>query len=231
MSETPVDILIVEDDESLRLVLQDNLEEEGFRVVAVATAAEARQAAARHRFELLILDIMLPDQDGYSLCEQLRADGLDARVLMLTARSLEDDLVRGFDAGADDYLRKPYRLRELLARVRALLRRRASPAVGTLEFAGYRLDLDARIVTAPGGAEVPLTRTEFDLLSLLVRRRGRALTRNDILDEVWGPGLVVDPRTVDNFISSLKRKLGWHRRAGFRIHTVRGVGYRLEVDE
>ncbi len=230
MSET-TDILIVEDDENLRLALQDNLQDEGYSVQVAADGAAARAAAEQTRFGLLILDIMLPDVDGYTLCEQMRAAGVDGGILMLTARSLEDDLVRGFEAGADDYLTKPYRLRELLARVKALLRRRAAPPAGTLTFGGYRLDLDAREVRHPDGQEITFTRTEFDLLVYLARRPGRALTRQDILDEVWGRDVVVDPRTVDNFISSLKKKLGWSRRSGFRIHTVRGVGYRFEVDE
>jgi DNA-binding response OmpR family regulator len=226
-----MDILIVEDDEHLRLALQDNLEDEGYTVHAAADARRALAAVRLTRFRLIILDIMLPDGDGYSLCETLRSEGQDAAILMLTARSLEDDMVRGFDAGADDYLTKPYRLRELLARVRALLRRSAAPPAGTMRFAGYRVERDARRVLHPDGAEIPLTRTEFDLLVFLLRHRGRALSRHEILDEVWGRELVVDPRTVDNFISSLKKKLGWRRGCGFRIQTVRGVGYRLEAAE
>jgi len=229
--DTHADILIVEDDENLRIGLVDNLEDEGYRVHAVATGEEALAAVDARRFELLILDIMLPGIDGYSLCEKLRAAGTDAAVLMLTARSLEDDLVRGFEAGADDYLAKPYRLRELLARVRALLRRRATRPGGTLTLGEFTVDLSARRVTDGGGDELALTRTEFDLLSLLVRRQSTALHRNDILDEVWGKDLVVDPRTVDNFVSSLKRKLRWSRKSPFRIASVRGVGYRLELDE
>jgi DNA-binding response OmpR family regulator len=225
------DILIVEDDENLRLGLQDNLEDEGYSVRVAADVQSALELVGRERFRLLILDIMLPDGDGYSLCTRLRDAGLDAAILMLTARSLEDDVVQGFEAGADDYLTKPYRLRELLARVRALLRRRAAPPSGSRELAGFRVDLDARRVSSPDGEEIPLTRTEFDLLAFLLRHRGRALSRHEILDEVWGRELVVDPRTVDNFISSLKKKLGWTRGCGFRIHTVRGVGYRLEAEK
>jgi DNA-binding response OmpR family regulator len=226
----PVDILIVEDDENLRIGLKDNLEEEGYRVHAVATGEEALAAVRERRFELLILDIMLPGIDGYSLCEKLRGAGLDAAVLMLTARSLEDDLLRGFEAGADDYLAKPYRLRELLARLRALLRRRAARPAGTMTLGEFTVDLGARRVTDAGGREISLTRTEFDLLSLLLRRSSKALSRNEILDAVWGQDLVVDPRTVDNFVSSLKKKLRWTRKSPFRIDSVRGVGYRLERD-
>ncbi len=228
-------ILIVEDDASLRLVLADNLEEEGYRVTATPSGDEARRlllAAGTERLDadLVILDIMLPDRDGYTLCRELRARGLETPVLMLTARTLEDDLVHGFDAGADDFLTKPYRLRELLARVRALLRRRAGRRAEIFRFAGFRLDLAARSLRDPHGGSVELTRTELDLLALFLDRQGEALSRDRILDEVWGRGVVVDGRTVDNFVSSLKKKLGWRRASRFRFKTLRGVGYRMEVD-
>lgn len=233
----PSHILIVEDDASLRLVLADNLEEEGYRVTATASGDEAHRLLLgdgdeRPAVDLVILDIMLPDRDGYSLCRELRAAGRSTPVLMLTARTLEDDLVDGFDAGTDDYLTKPYRLRELLVRVRALLRRLPG-AVGAgdvVRFAGFRLDLAARSLRDPHGDAVELTRTELDLLALFLARRGEALSRDQILDEVWGRDVVVDRRTVDNFVSSLKKKLGWSRTSRFRFRTLRGVGYRMEVD-
>jgi two-component system, OmpR family, response regulator len=234
-------VLVVEDDANLRLALRDNLEDHGYVVREAATVREARAQLAGGGVALLLLDVMLPDGDGYSLCRALRAEGLSAPVMMLTARTLEDDVVRGFEAGAQDYLGKPYRVRELLARVGALLRRSSgaaaagvSPAGGpaqTLEFAGYRMDLGRRTVARPDGAPVELTRTEFDLLAYLVRNRERALRRDELLDAVWGQDVVVDPRTVDNFIYNLKKKLGWSASAGFSILTVRGVGYRMEVEE
>ncbi|MCC6525038.1 MAG: response regulator transcription factor [Polyangiaceae bacterium] len=225
-------ILVVEDDENLRVGLEDNLVDEGYEVRAAASLAAAEALLTERRFDLAILDIMLPDGDGYELCRRLRARGLTLPVLMLTARTLEQDVVQGFDAGADDYLAKPYRLRELLARVRALLRRRAAPEPAAPEaplgFAGFVLDPVARLCRGPGGARVELTRTEFDLLACLVRHRGRALRREELLAEAWE--VVVEPRTVDNFVSSLRKKLGWDERSPFRIAAVRGIGYRLEVD-
>jgi len=221
-------VLVVEDDENLRVVLRDNLEEEGYRVTAAASAADARAAIDGGRYDLVVLDVMLPDGDGYSICRQLRAAGNSTRVLMLTARGLEDDLVTGLDAGADDYLVKPYRLRELMARVRALLRRGGEPAAAApevLQCGSYRVDLRAREVFGDGGASVPLTRTEFDLLSFLLRHPGRAIAREEILNAVWGSGIAIDDHTVDNFVSQLKRKLG----ADVPIRTVRGVGYRLDL--
>jgi DNA-binding response OmpR family regulator len=229
-------VLVVEDDENLRLALTDNLADEGYFVEAVAGANAALQAAAGRAFDVVVLDIMLPDGDGYSVCKRLRDQGCTSAILMLTARTLEDDVVRGFDSGADDYLAKPYRLRELLARVGALSRRThpggpVAPAAPSKkdDIAGIAIDRKARVVTR-NGAEVDLTRTEFDLLVCLLDHVGEALTREAILDQVWGKGIVVEQRTVDNFISSLKRKLGWHDGCGFNIRAVRGIGYRFDVD-
>ncbi|MBK8717344.1 MAG: response regulator transcription factor [Deltaproteobacteria bacterium] len=229
-----VQVLVVEDDENLRLALADNLTEEGYGVHAVAGAAAALQAAAVRSFAVVVLDIMLPDGDGYSICKQLRQAGCQAGILMLTARTLEDDIVRGFDSGADDYLAKPYRFRELLARVGALARRGSSaaapaPTARPDRIADISIDRKARVVTR-GGEGIELTRTEFDLLVCLVDHVGEALARETILDRVWGTGIVVEQRTVDNFISSLKRKLGWREGCGFNIRAVRGIGYRFDVE-
>jgi DNA-binding response OmpR family regulator len=225
-------ILIVEDDENLRVALEDNLVDEGYRVTAVDRGQAALDALAGTSVDLIILDVMLPDIDGYRVCREMRERGHAARVLMLTARTLESDLVDGFDAGADDYLAKPYRLRELLARVAALLRRQVAAPAATekLEFAGFSMNLVSHTLADPAGAEVHLTRTEFELLLYLLRNVGRALTREDLLKHAWDPDVVVEPRTVDNFVSNLKKKLGWKEGDGYRIKTVRGVGYRMEID-
>jgi DNA-binding response OmpR family regulator len=229
-ASTRPSILIVEDDANLRVGLRDNLQDEGYDVAAASHAREAEAMLRGRDFDLLILDVMLPGEDGYSLCRRLRAGGLKSMVMMLTARTLEDDIVRGFEAGAQDYLTKPYRLRELLARVRALVRRAGTPPPQLLGFAGFTLDLDKRALSRADGNSIELTRTEFDLLTYLVRNRDRALTRQEILDTVWGQDVIVDPRTVDNFVSNLKKKLGWTSTSGFTIHTIRGVGYRMEIE-
>lgn len=229
-------VLVVEDDENLRITLADNLEDEGYRVRAVDRGRAALEAVEHEHPDLVVLDIMLPDVDGYAVCRSLRQRGLVSKVLMLTARTLEDDVVQGFDAGADDYLAKPYRLRELLARIRALLRRgmarpgapAPTPASG---LPGFAIDRDARTVIGAGMRAIDLTRTEFDLLVFLVDNPGKALSRDVILERVWGNDVVVDPRTVDNFVSSLKRKLGWAPGCGYTIRAVRGVGYRLELED
>jgi two-component system, OmpR family, phosphate regulon response regulator PhoB len=231
-------ILVVEDDENLRVGLQDNLEEEGYRVEIAADAAATRRILSRQRddggedeLELIILDVMLPDTDGYELCRELRANGDRTKVLMLTARTLEQDIVRGFDAGADDYVAKPYRIAELLARVRALVRRSGDlRAEDTRRVGDYRIDTESRVVHHIDGSRVELTRTEFDLLACFVDRAGRALHRQQILDAVWGADVIVDGRTVDNFVSSLKKKLQWSPDANWRVTTIRGVGYRFESE-
>ncbi|MBN1204254.1 MAG: response regulator transcription factor [Myxococcaceae bacterium] len=224
-------VLVVEDDPNLRLTLVDNLEEEGYAVEAASTLAEARAKWKAAPFDVVVLDIMLPDGDGYSLCRELRQAGTSSRVLMLTARTLEDDVVRGFEVGADDYLAKPYRLRELLARIRALARRgaTASPPVEVLAFDRFRVDLASRRLLEASGEAVELTRTEFDLLVYLLRNAGKALTRDQILSSVWGEDVVVDGHTVDNFVSNLRKKLEWTSASRFELRSVRGVGYRMDL--
>ncbi|MEM9695856.1 MAG: response regulator transcription factor, partial [Myxococcota bacterium] len=229
-------ILIVEDDENLRLALEDNLDDEGYAVTATGTGQGALRELTRRNYDVVILDIMLPDIDGYRVCKEIRERGYPTRVLMLTARTLESDLVQGFDVGADDYLAKPYRIRELLARLGALLRREvkaegpSAVAPGTYRFSGFNLDIEARALTSLDG-EVSLTRTEFDLLACFLRNAGKAMSREDLLAAAWDPEVVVEPRTVDNFVSSLKKKMKWDRSASFVIRTVRGVGYRFECDD
>ncbi|HEY4223195.1 MAG TPA: response regulator transcription factor [Myxococcota bacterium] len=227
-------VLLVEDDDNLRLTLADVLRDNGYSVAAAADVASASSMLASASFDVVILDVMLPDGDGYSLCADIKKRALASRVLMLTARTLEDDLVRGFDAGADDYLKKPYRLRELLVRVRALARRGGAPATANdagdaVALGGVTIDRTGRRVLDEGGNEIAMTKTELDLLLLFVDSAGVALSRNHILDRVWGKDVVVDERTVDNFVSSLKKKLRWTPSSPFSIRTVRGVGYRMEL--
>jgi DNA-binding response OmpR family regulator len=224
---------VVEDDVNLRLTLVDNLEEEGYAVTAASTLAEARAQLKGPGFGVVVLDLMLPDGDGYALCRELRQARSPSRVLMLTARSLEDDVVKGFEVGADDYVPKPYRLRELLARIRALARRGAgAPAAPQVfVFDRFRVDLASRRVLDAEGQALELTRTEFNLLVYLLRHAGKALTRDDILCSVWGEETVVEGHTVDNFISNLRKKLGWTGRSRFEIRSVRGVGYRMDLPQ
>lgn len=215
-------ILLVEDDRNLREALAETLSDEGHDVVTASTLAEARGHLATAAPEVVVLDLMLPDGDGSTLCREVKASGAPTRVLMLTARSLEDDVVRGFDAGADDYVAKPYRLKELLARIAALARRRAAVVGSQHRLGPFQVDEATRVVAGPGG-EVSLTRKEFDLLVCLLKAEGQVLSRDVLLDRVWGE-VVVDVHTVDNFVSALKKKL---KGEGFEFKTVRGVGFRL----
>ncbi len=212
-------VLVVEDDSSLRLALCDNLDDEGYAVSSAATLADARAALKKSEVDVIVLDLMLPDGDGTALCHELRGRRDPTRILMLTARTLEDDLVKGFEAGADDYLAKPYRLRELLARIAALVRRASTPLATKHTLGEWEVDEAARTVKNAKGL-VELTRKEFDLLVFLLRANDSVATRDAILDAVWGD-VVVDTHTVDNFVGSLKKKLK------LDIKTVRGVGFRL----
>lgn len=213
-------VLVVEDDSTLRLALCDNLEDEGYDVASAATLGDARKQLSAQTPDVVVLDLMLPDGDGTGLCRELRKAKTSARIIMLTARTLEDDLVKGFDAGADDYLGKPYRLRELLARIGALARRSATTVTSDKHTVGeWTVDEAARTVTS-GKTSVELTRKEFDLLLFLIKSGDAVATRDQILDAIWGD-VVVDTHTVDNFISSLKKKLR------LEVKTVRGVGFRL----
>ncbi len=226
-----IQVLIVEDDENLRLTLSDILEDE-YDVTTAETIAMASTLTTECTYDIVVLDLMLPDGDGYDFCRQLRNHNIFTPVLMLTARSLEDDLVKGFEVGADDYLTKPYKSNELLARVRALLKR--SKGYKQIELKnrteninGFILDKTARNVTSSQGNIVDLTPKEMDTLIYLYEHPHKAISRQELLDNIWGE-VVVDTRTVDNFISSIKKKLNLTTRNSVYIETVRGVGYRLE---
>jgi len=223
-------ILVVEDDETLSLVLADNLNEAGFQVQTADSGHKADLLLKEDEFDLIMLDIMLPDTDGYTLCRKIRSMKIKSMILMLTARSLEDDIVKGFDAGADDYITKPYRLRELLSRVNALLRRH-HPGEVTLNFDPFSFNTESRQLFDQDKHEVILTKKEYDLLEYFLQNRNRALTRTQILDTVWGRNIVVEERTVDNFVSNLKKKLHWSQNSSFRIASIRSIGYRMEIDD
>lgn len=226
-----ISILVVEDDNNLSLVLVDNLNEAGYKVQTADTGKKATLLLSQTNFDLIMLDIMLPDTDGYSLCRNIRKNDTKSMILMLTARSLEDDIVKGFDAGADDYITKPYRLRELLSRVRALLRRQLPGGTSNLNFDDFRVNVDSRQLFDKQNNEIILTKKEFSLLEYFLQNRNRALTRIQILDTVWGENIIVEERTVDNFVSNLKKKLSWQQSSSFRIVSIRGIGYRMEIDE
>lgn len=221
-------VLIVEDEEALALLLQYNLEAEGFRVSLAQRGDEAEVAIREEPPDLIILDWMLPGLSGIELCRRLRS-GNTARpipILILTARGEEQDRIRGLTVGADDYVVKPFSVPELLARVRAILRR-ASPTriAQTLEVDGIQLDREAYRV-ARNGRQVRLGPTEFKLLEFLMESPGRVFTRTQLLDGVWGRDVYVDERTVDVHIGRLRKAINRGKEKD-PIRTVRGAGYAL----
>lgn len=230
MAEPKKRILIVEDDESITLGLRMNLEAEGYDVV-VATDGETGLSAARSpEVSLVILDIMLPKVNGLEILRHLRSEGCKTPIVLLSARGAELDKVMGLELGAEDYITKPFSLAELLARVKAQLRRDAiaRPGNRVVVAGSLTINIEAREVTR-GGEPVPLTATEFDLLLCLIEEAGRVLTREQILRRVWGPGHHGTPRTIDNFMLQLRAKLEDDPSEPAHLLTVRGVGYRFQA--
>lgn len=220
-------ILVVEDDETLQQTLVYNLQQEGYQVAAAGDGQMALEVARAQPFDLIVLDIMLPELDGLSVCRILRRER-DVPVIILTARSSEVDKIIGLDSGADDYITKPFSLGEFLARVRAALRRHAKPGVSERLISGdLSLDLVARKVYR-GDEELTLSYKEFDLLAELIRNRGMVLSRDLLLTKVWGYDYYGESRTVDVHIRWLREKIEAEPSRPRRITTIRSVGYRFE---
>jgi two-component system, OmpR family, alkaline phosphatase synthesis response regulator PhoP len=229
-------VLVVEDNQSLAEGLCTNLEFEGHQAEVARDGAGGLMRARTRSHDLIVLDLMLPGLDGFRVLEALRAEGVPTPVLVLTARGDEADKVRGLRGGADDYVTKPFALRELLARVEALLRRargagRAEPvSAAGLRFGDVRVDPATRVVTR-AGRQVPLRPKEYELLAALLRRRGAVVGRTELLREVWGYHESVLSRTLDTHVGELRRKLEPDPGAPRYILTVRKSGYRLAVEE
>ncbi len=220
-------ILIVEDDDNLREALADNLELEGYQVYSYALVKDAQQFLQNNNINLVVLDIMLPDGNGYDLCRWIRSK-TNVLVLMLTARNLEKDVVEGFISGADDYVSKPYRATELLLRIKALLRRKnINNTSQSQNFNGYQINWNLREIYNKG-IKVHLTKTAFDILLYLFENINQSCSREDILNSVWGNDVYVDNRTVDNFVSNLKKQLELTEGSEYYIKTIRGIGYSLK---
>ena len=232
-----ISILLVEDEAHLAEGLRFNLEAEGYRVEVVdnGEAGLAALADASKRFDLAVLDVMLPGIDGFEVVRTMRERGQFIPVLMLTARGRSEDVLEGFTAGADDYLPKPFELSILIARVGGLLRRRqwlqSAPEVAPVdkfEFAGRVIDFDAMQLSL-GDRNLPLTLMEANLLRYLIRHRGRTISRKAILEDVWGLAEDTDTRAIDNFIVRLRRYIENDPSEPKYLLTVRGVGYRFAV--
>ena len=224
-------ILIIEDELPMRTALHDVLAGEGYRVLTAAEGETGLQRAIAEKPDLILLDIMMPKLDGFAVCAELRRLGHAVPVLMLTAKGQIEDRVNGLDAGADDYLVKPFSTEELLARVRALLRRshRRGQSVTKLKLGEVEIDL-ARQTAARGRKPIHLTAKEFSMLRLLAEAAGEPVSREKFLDVVWGYTAFPTTRTVDNHIASLRAKLEKNPDAPRWLKTVHGVGYKLESE-
>lgn len=223
-----IHILIVEDEATLRETLAYNLTHEGYQVKKSGDGAEALEMARAVKFDLIVLDILLPNLDGLSFCRMLRKEQ-STPIIMLTARGGEVDRIMGLESGADDYIVKPFSLGEFLARVRAVLRRAPVEALRSdrFESGNLALDLVARRASV-GGREIKLSHREFDLLAALVRNKGAVLSRDLLMEQVWGYDHIADDRTVDVHVRWLREKIEADPSSPQRIVTVRGVGYRFE---
>jgi two-component system, OmpR family, response regulator len=220
-------LLLVDDEDNLRSMLQAALQHHGYDVHPVAAGREAMASVPEVRPDLIVLDVMLPDLDGFEVCRRLRSEGVRTPVLFLTARDSTDDKVRGLTLGGDDYLAKPFSLEELVARIDAVLRRAGATREGSvLQCADLEIDDDAHRVRR-GGEEVALSPTEYNLLHYLLVNQGRALSRSQILDHVWHYDFGGDSGVVETYIGYLRRKIDSVEPR--LIHTIRGIGYSLRA--
>jgi DNA-binding response OmpR family regulator len=224
-------ILVVDDEPDIVLGLKDALEFEGFRVLAATSGKEAVQLARQERPNAILLDLMLPDKNGYQICEEVRHFDVSVPILMLTARSQEADKIRGLDAGADDYVTKPFSLGELIARLRALFRRAQRPVeVSAFRIGNSTVNVAAQTLQRDGKKAEQLSFYETELLRLLHERQGQPVSREDILNKIWGVDANPTNRTIDNFIVKLRKKIEKKPDQPKHILTVYGFGYKLVSD-
>jgi DNA-binding response OmpR family regulator len=220
-------VLIIEDDSTLLRALKDNFEAEQYQVQTCRDGRQGLSMALTRTPDLLLLDLMLPGVNGYEICRSVRAQHLEIPIIMLTAKGQEEDIIRGLELGADDYVTKPFSVRELLARAKAFLRRRQQTAQKRLQFGKCELDFVGRKVFRDG-EELMLTAKELKLLEFFARRCGKALTRDQILDGVWGDEIMVNDRSVDRCVTTLRAKIEPEPHRPVHIRTIRDVGYRFE---
>jgi DNA-binding response OmpR family regulator len=221
-------ILVIEDEPGIRMALKDELEFEGFEVELAEDGLTGLAAILRSPPALIVLDLMMPGRNGFQICEEVRTRGIATPIIVLTARNQEIDKVRGLGLGADDYVTKPFSLAELVARIRAVLRRTQTRAgrQAILEAGPIRLDLRSHSAVK-GATEIQLTATEFKILALLLSRRGDVITRDDFLKHIWGDDVYVTHRTVDTHVAALRRKIEDDVEHPTWILSVRNVGYRF----
>jgi len=222
-------VLIVEDERGIAMALEDDLTLEGYRVEVIGDGAEAVKRARTASFDVILLDVMLPGKDGFEVCRELRRGGITTPILMLTARAQEAEKVLGLEAGADDYVTKPFGIRELRARIAALLRRSGAGTTPRVVRVG-EVDVDFDRGEIRRGDQVSqLTALEFKLLQVFIRAEGRILSREQLISEAWGPNTFVTDRVVDNHIGSLRRKLEPDAAEPRHLKNIRGLGYRFDA--
>lgn len=222
-------ILIVEDDVVMLRGLKDNFEYNGFRVSTASDGETGLNKALGEKPDLILLDLMLPKINGYEICRLLRREGLDMPILILTAKSQESDVVLGLDLGADDYITKPFSIRELLARVEAFLRRRRKQETRVYAFGGFILNIESHVLLK-GDEAVKLSPKEFKLLHFFLQNEGRALSRDAIMNSVWGYDSQVTSRSIDRFVTTLRNKLEPDPANPKFIHTIRELGYKFTAE-
>jgi DNA-binding response OmpR family regulator len=224
----PATVLIVEDDPAMLRGLKDNFEFEGYKVITATDGDAGLKAALGARPDLVVLDVMLPKVNGYEVCRFIREEKLAMPILMLTAKDQESDIVLGLKLGADDYVTKPFSIKEVLARAEVLLRRQKRAGAEVYTFGDCRLDCDARTFTR-AGREVQLSPKEFELLRFFASRAGQALSRDLIMNSVWGYDAAVTPRSIDRFVNALRNKIEARPAKPRHIRTVREFGYKFET--
>lgn len=232
MNSPQARILVVEDEFHLAEGIRENLEAEGHAVEVASDGLAGLERIRQGGFNLVLLDVMLPGMDGFSVCETVREEGLDTPVLFLTARGSADDRIRGLEAGGDDYLPKPFQLKELLLRVAAILRRRTwygtvLPGGNVVRFAGNEMDFRTFKGRSWDGLEHSLTEKEAMIFKALVEKTGQVVSREEVLEKVWGYDIFPSTRTIDNFLVRLRKRFERDPENPRHFHTVRGVGYRF----
>ena len=226
---TPARILIVEDEPSIAMALEDDLAREGYQTQTVTDGQAAIDALTAGGFDLALLDVMLPKQDGFEVCREVRRAGVRTTIVMLTARSQEAEKVLGLETGADDYVTKPYSPRELRARIKAHLRRDRDSTTSVHRFGECELDRQ-RCELRRGGRVVELSALEYKLLAAFVAHAGRVMTRAQLLDQVWGRDTYVTDRVVDNQVTNLRKKIEPQPEQPRHLISLRGLGYRFDVE-
>ena len=220
-------ILVVEDEPALAVCLENDLKLEGYEVEAVRDGEMALAKGLQPEFDLILLDVILPRKDGFEVCRELRRAGIRTPIILLTARTQEAEKVLGLELGADDYVTKPFSPRELRARIKAALRRATGAVPDIFRFGEVEVDFQ-KCQLRRRGRVVDITALELKLLEAFIRARGRALTRSQLLDEVWGPGTFISDRVVDNHITRLRKKIEGKPGEPRYLVSVRGIGYRFD---